>query len=100
VEPQPDVAHRAGQGGGARHSLPVTIGAGLESGGQVTVRPGDYVLADRSAVIFIARADIEPVLAAAEAIVAKEAAMAQAILAGTPIGEVMGGSYEHMLEKE
>ena len=80
--------------------LPVTIGAGLESGGQVTVRPGDYVLADRSAVIFIAPADIERVLAAAEAIVAKEAAMAQAILAGTPIGEVMGGSYEHMLEKE
>ena len=31
-------------------------------------------------------------------IVAKEAAMAKAILAGTPIGEVMGGNYEHMLK--
>jgi 4-hydroxy-4-methyl-2-oxoglutarate aldolase len=29
-------------------------------------------------------------------IVAKEAAMAQAIAAGTPIGEVMGGNYEFM----
>jgi len=30
-------------------------------------------------------------------IVAKEAAMAKAILAGTPVGTVMGGNYEHML---
>ena len=66
--------------------------------GNVTVQPGDYVLADRSAVIFIAQADIERVLEAAEAIVAKEAAMAKAILAGTPIGTVMGGDYEHMLQ--
>jgi regulator of RNase E activity RraA len=66
--------------------------------GSVTVRAGDYVLADRSAVIFIAAAQIERVLETAEAIVAKEAAMAKAILAGTPIGEVMGGNYEHMLK--
>lgn len=77
--------------------LPVTIGA--EQGGQVTVQPGDYLLADRSAVIFIAAADIERVLEAAELIVAKEAAMAKAILAGTPIGAVMGGNYEQMLEQ-
>jgi len=75
--------------------VPVTIGAAL--GGEVTVQPGDYVLADRSAVIFISAADIQRVLEAAETIVAKEAAMAKAILAGTPIGEVMGGNYEHML---
>lgn len=72
-------------------NVPVQIGA-------LTVQPGDYVLADRSAVIFIAEADIERVLEAAEMIVAKEAAMAKAILAGTPIGQVMGGNYEHMLE--
>lgn len=66
--------------------------------GHVTVQPGDYVLADRSAVIFIAERDIERVLEAAEVIVAKEAAMAKAILAGTPIGQVMGGAYEHMLK--
>lgn len=77
--------------------VPVTLGA--EQGGQVTVQPGDYLLADRSAVICIAAADIERVLEAAETIVAKEAAMAKAILSGTPIGEVMGGNYEHMLEQ-
>ena len=62
------------------------------------MQPGDYVIADRSAVIFIAERDIERVLDAAETIVAKEAAMAKAILAGTPIGDVMGGNYEHMLK--
>ena len=77
--------------------VPVTLGA--EQGGQVTVQPGDYLLADRSAVIVIAAAEIERVLEAAETIVAKEAAMAKAILAGTPIGEVMGGNYEQMLEQ-
>jgi len=76
--------------------VPVTIGA--EQGGQVTVQPGDYLLVDRSAVIVIAATDIERVLEAAETIVAKEAAMAKAILSGTPIGAVMGGNYEHMLE--
>lgn len=66
--------------------------------GNVTVEGGDYVVADRSAVIFIAARDIERVLETAEAIVRKEAVMAKAILAGTPIGEVMGGNYEHMLK--
>ncbi len=78
--------------------VPVTLGAGPNAGGEVTVHPGDYLLADRSAVIVIAAADIERVLEAAEMIVAREAAMAKAILAGTPIGQVMGGNYEHMLE--
>lgn len=77
--------------------VPVTIGAAL--GGEVTVQPGDYVLADRSAVIFISPEHIAQVLDAAEMIVAKEAAMAKAILSGTPVGQVMGGNYEHMLEK-
>ena len=76
--------------------LPVTLGG---AGGEVRVQPGDYVLADRSAVIFIAAADIDRVLDTAETIVAKEAAMAKAILSGTPIGQVMGGNYEHMLEQ-
>jgi len=72
-------------------NVPVEIGA-------VQVQAGDYVVADRSAVIFIAEADIERVLDTAEMIVAREAAMAKAILAGTPIGQVMGGNYEHMLQ--
>ncbi|MGE0313782.1 MAG: RraA family protein [Lautropia sp.] len=72
--------------------VPITIGT-------VDVRPGDYLLADRSAVIAIAAADIARVLEAAEAIAAREAAMATAIRGGTPIGEVMGGAYEHMLKR-
>ena len=75
----------------------VTVQIGF--GAQLTdVRPGDYILADRSAIIVIAAADIARVLDAAEAIVAKEAAMAQAIRTGTPIAQVMGGAYEHMLK--
>jgi regulator of RNase E activity RraA len=76
--------------------VPLTLGG---AGDEVIVEAGDYVLADQSAVIFIAAADIERVLDAAETIVAKEAAMAKAILSGTPIGQVMGGNYEHMLEQ-
>ncbi|KDB07263.1 Dimethylmenaquinone methyltransferase [Burkholderia sp. lig30] len=65
--------------------------------GEVVVEAGDYVVADNSAVIAIRAADIERVLDAAETIVAKEAAMAKAILSGKPVGSVMGGNYEHML---
>ncbi len=72
-------------------NVPVEIGS-------VQVQAGDYVLADRSAVIFISEENIERVLDTAEMIVAKEAAMSKAILAGTPISEVMGGNYEHMLQ--
>ncbi len=72
-------------------NIPVQIGA-------LQVQGGDYVLADRSASIFISPDRIDAVLEAAETIVAKEALMAKAILAGTPIGEVMGGAYEHMLK--
>jgi len=75
--------------------VPVLIGSADRP---VTVQPGDYVLADRSAVIFIGEADITRVLDAAEIIVAKEAAMAKALLAGTPASQVMGGNYEHMLK--
>jgi regulator of RNase E activity RraA len=64
----------------------------------VTVNPGDYVIADSSAIIFIPADRIEAVLAAAEAIAFKEAAMARALMAGKPISAVMGGDYELMLD--
>ncbi len=79
--------------------IPVTVGDDTQSG-KVVVNPGDYVLADSSAIVFISEENIERVLNAAETIVAKEAGMAKAIQVGTPIGEVMGGNYEHMLENE
>jgi len=66
--------------------------------GDILVSPGDYVVADGSAVVFIQAAEIERVLATAEIIVEKERAMAQALVAGTPISNVMGGSYEQMLK--
>jgi hypothetical protein len=40
------------------------------------------------------------VLDAAEDIAAREVAMAKALMAGKPVTEVMGASYEHMLEKD
>jgi len=63
----------------------------------MTVNPGDYVIADASAVIFIAAVDIDRVLEVAESIAAREANMVKAILAGVPISKVMGGDYETML---
>ena len=67
--------------------------------GDVTVTPGDYVIADGSAVVFTAAAHIDQVLEIAESIVAREKAMAEALLAGQPISQVMGATYEHMLKK-
>ncbi len=65
--------------------------------GEVTVNPGDYVLADSSGVAFIPAAEIERVLDAAEAIAAREAAMTKDVEADQPVSQVMGASYEHML---
>lgn len=70
--------------------VPVAIGS-------VTVHPGDYVLADASAAIFLRPDVAQKVIAAAEHIAGREAAMAQALRAGQPITEVMGASYEHLL---
>jgi 4-hydroxy-4-methyl-2-oxoglutarate aldolase len=63
----------------------------------VTVAPGDYVIADNSAVVFIRAAGIAAVLAAAEEIAAREAAMAKALLTGQSVVTVMGANYENML---
>lgn len=63
----------------------------------VDVAPGDFVIADNSAVVFVSAGDIGRVLDAAEQIAAREAAMAKALLAGQPVTDVMGANYEHML---
>lgn len=70
---------------------PITVG-------EIKVKPGDYAIADGSGVVFIAAENIERVLAAAEEIVAREAAMAKALREGKPITEVMGANYEDMLK--
>jgi len=65
----------------------------------IRVKPGDYVIADGSGVVFIAAENIERVLDTAEEIFAREAAMAQALREGKPITEVMGANYENMLRR-
>ena len=67
--------------------------------GDVQVRAGDYVIADASAVVFIRAEDIAAVIEAAEFIAGREAAMAASLRGGSPITEVMGANYEHLLKK-
>lgn len=67
--------------------------------GDISVKPGDYAIADSSGVVFIAGEEIGRVLPAAENIAAREAAMAQALLDGEPITKVMGANYENMLRR-
>jgi 4-hydroxy-4-methyl-2-oxoglutarate aldolase len=72
------------------NNVPVVIGG-------VRVDVGDYIIADSSAIIAIKPANAAEVITTAEAIAAKEAAMANALLSGVPISQVMSGNYEHML---
>ncbi|MEP7352326.1 MAG: RraA family protein [Acidobacteriota bacterium] len=64
--------------------------------GEVTVTPGDYVIADASSVVFVKQGDIVRVLETAESILHRDAAMAQALREGKPISQVMAASYEHL----
>lgn len=65
----------------------------------VTVTPGDYVVADGTGIVFVAAGEIEAVLEAAEAIASRERAMVAALREGIPVTQVMGKSYETMLKK-
>jgi regulator of RNase E activity RraA len=65
----------------------------------VAVSPGDYVVADGTGIVFVAKSEIEAVLDAAEAVVARERAMVAALREGVPVTQVMGKSYETMLKK-
>jgi regulator of RNase E activity RraA len=67
----------------------------------VQVHPGDLVIADGSGVVFIPRAREEEVIAQAEALARREAAMAEAIRGGRSILEVMETlGYESMTAKD
>jgi 4-hydroxy-4-methyl-2-oxoglutarate aldolase len=67
--------------------------------GDVTVNPGDYVIADASSVVFVAQEEIGRVVEAAELIAERESLMAQGLRDGKRASEVMGANYEHMLKK-
>lgn len=64
----------------------------------VEVHPGDFVVADSSAVVFIPASRIDEVLDAAERIIAKENQMAARATAGDRMTDVMGASYESLLQ--
>ena len=66
----------------------------------VAVAPGDYVLADGSGIAFIPVSRAEEIISKAESIANREREMARAILDGVPITEVMGLSYEKLLERK
>jgi regulator of RNase E activity RraA len=73
-------------------NVPITVG-------DVLVSPGDWVVADGSAVVFVAADEVERVVAAAEDIAAQERALADSLLRGTPVSQVMGKRYETMLKR-
>ena len=67
--------------------------------GDVEVKPGDYVIADSSAVAFVPSDRAEEVLARAEQIADRERLMILALNRGEAITEVMGKNYETMLKE-
>jgi regulator of RNase E activity RraA len=74
-------------------NTPVTIGS-------ITVRPGDWVIADGSGVVFIAVENLHAVVEQAEKLVAREAEFIADIESGTPVSQVMSRTYEHMTRKD
>ena len=74
-------------------NCPITVGS-------VAVRPGDWVVADGSGVVFLAQENAEAVVAQAEQLMAREAALVKDIEAGVPVSKVMSRTYEHMTKKD
>ena len=68
--------------------------------GSITVRPGDWVIADGSGVVFIAVENLQAVVEQAEKLVAREAQLVADIESGTPVSQVMSRTYEHMTRKD
>ena len=57
--------------------------------GLLCVSPGDFVIADRNGVVFIAAAVIEQVIGLAESVTERERVMAEQVRAGRSVVEVM-----------
>jgi 4-hydroxy-4-methyl-2-oxoglutarate aldolase len=92
----------------ARGVLPVTArGRVIETEfntpvviGSITVRPGDWVIADGSGVVFIAAENLQAVVEQAEKLVAREAGLIADIESGTPVSTVMSRTYEQMTRRD
>jgi regulator of RNase E activity RraA len=66
----------------------------------VTVCPNDYVLADGSGVVFVARQHIDEVLAIAESNAEMESQMLKRIQRGEEMATVMSSKYESILARK
>lgn len=64
----------------------------------MTVRPGDYAVADSSGIVFLPAARVEELTASAEALAHRERSILEQIRAGVPVSEAMSARYEAMLE--
>ncbi|MGW5106021.1 RraA family protein [Nocardia sp. NPDC004123] len=67
---------------------------------EVTVSPGDLVIADRSGVVFVPLDRAAEVLSRAEEIYVKEENMATRLRNGADVTEVLTGEYERMLSAD
>jgi regulator of RNase E activity RraA len=67
--------------------------------GEVTVHPGDYVVADRSGVVVIPAGIAEDVAAEAEHMHEQELRMLAALRDGEPVTKVMDRRYEDMIDR-
>jgi regulator of RNase E activity RraA len=74
-------------------NAPVTVG-------NVTVRPGDWVIADGSGVVFLSAENLNKVVEQAEKLATREAELVAEIEAGKPVSQVMSKTYEHLTQKE
>jgi regulator of RNase E activity RraA len=90
----------------ARNAVPITARSRVIEtafnepvlvGGDLTVSPGDLVIADGSGIVFLESARAEEIITTAEQIARRERAMAEAVLEGRPMVEVMGANYENLL---
>ncbi len=89
---------RAGTPVSARgRSVEVDIEVPVEVAG-IGVRPGDYLVADRTGVLVIPREGVPDVLARAEEMNQAETQMRHAITTGVPVSQVMDTRYESMTD--
>jgi regulator of RNase E activity RraA len=92
----------------ARGAVPVTArGRIIETAyncavtiADVEVHPGDWVFADGSGVVFLARDHVRSILEEAEKLAAREAMLIRDVEAGVPVSQVMSRTYEHMTKKD
>lgn len=68
--------------------------------GSARVEPGDWVVADATGVVFIAAAQLDAVVAKVNELMAREAAIADALTRGVAAQEALGRNYEEMLRPQ